>query len=176
MWNYINARLDSLYVADTTVMSQAQAAQEVLATLDLALQGPDDAHPPIVAAGDEPAALEGPSTASQGARVVPTEGTAAFGNIDNSYLPPVVWPATPHSNRAGQSYGNVSQSVATELQRMSGHGGRAGHAYGNGDMQQVEKQTGPRQLVKNIAAVGAVIIFGGLAIFPGGKTGRKHRS
>lgn len=167
-----------IFVADANAVGQAQAAREVLATLNLALQGPDDAARPSVADEDMPAALEG-IHAGQDAQAMPADGTAAFGNIENAYLPPVVWPATPHSNRAGQSYGDFSQSVATELQRIGGQQAQAGHVYGHGAMQQVERQAGPNQLVKNLAAAGMVIVFGGLAIFLGPGVfnfrGSKHR-
>ena len=140
-------------------MLQAQAAQDVLALLDLALQGPDYTRMPDALNAHEDVGMAfGEMTAGS------AEGPTGFGRIGNSYLPPIVWPATS-SIGAGQSNGSFSRSVASEVQRMHGHRDRARHA--DGDMQQVQTQAGPSQLVKNLAAAGLVIVFGCVAIFAG---------
>ena len=138
-------------------MMKAQSAQDVLASLNLALQGPDGARMPD--------ALNDAGMAVEEIAAGTAEQERGFGCIEKSYLPPIVWPATFGSNGTGQSYSNFSQSVASELQRMNGRSGRAGHM--DRDMEQVQKQAGPSQLVENIAAAGLVIVFGCVAIFAG---------
>ena len=141
-------------------MLQAQAAQDVLASLNLALQGPDGTRMP-----DAPNAHEDVGMALGEMTAGSAEGPTGFGRIGNSYLPPIFWPATSSSDGAGQSNGSFSQSVASELQRLHGHRERARHA--DRDIQEVQRQAGPSQLVKNIAAAGLVIVFGCVAIFAG---------
>ncbi len=139
------------------ILLQAAAAKRALAVLDNALVGHNSLDEPLEDADYQEATAPNDEAAAN-----------AFGNIDDAYIPPMVWPADPsNADGQGQSYGDFSRSLAASMNAsVQGDDAAAQHARELRERMQAVCQRRDPHRIRSILVAGTLSIFFGFVVVP----------